>query len=101
MSITKADAIRSVIADGITKHTKVAEEVQLRYGMHVTAAHVSTQKLTDSKKNIFSKAVGRRGSSAHGMNLINQLLIARDAVIKIGGIEATRETLDALEKLLA
>lgn len=98
--MTKAEAIRSVLDQGITKPKEVAAEVKKQFGLVVTPGHVSSQKLADSKKGVAPKpAKPANRTTKYGES--EALFVVKAAVDRIGGIEQTRAALDALQKLRA
>lgn len=101
--MTKTQAVLTVVADGITKPQDVAAEVKRRFKIDVTPGQVSTIKFQDSKRGESGRPAPRKPSPKPQPVRagIDDLLAVKGLVDRCGGIDRTREVLDALQQLQA
>jgi hypothetical protein len=99
--VTKADAVRAAVAEGVNAPAEIVEFVKTKYGLELTAAQASTYKSLDKKRGgtgkrrggrkVRAKAVATPNSTIiHGMVAIEDLEAAKQLVAKVGAEQAKR-----------
>lgn len=66
-SMTKADAVRAAIAEGVTKPQDAVEWIKTKFDLDLTPAHFSSYKSQQAKKEVVISSGGRKKESGGGI----------------------------------
>lgn len=95
--ITKADAVRAALAEGIDAPADIVSYAKAKHGLELTPAQASTYKSLDKKRSTSShgRKSGRRkvlnqSTSSHGMVAVDDLQAVKSLVDKVGAEQVKR-----------
>jgi hypothetical protein len=66
-SMTKADAVRAAVQEGVTKPTEAVEWIKSKFDIDITPAHFSSYKSQQAKKEGVISSGGRKKETGGGI----------------------------------